>query len=80
MVLENIYRLRTLGHGPSEAVVQGTREVRRSILAATITTIAVFIPFAYSSNYLVELLGKHIGVSIISTLSVSMFKSGAKGL
>ncbi len=75
VVLENIYRLRTLGFKPAEAVLQGTREVWRSILAATLTTIAVFIPFAFSSNYLVELLGKHIGVSIISTLSVSLVVS-----
>ena len=75
VVLENIYRLRTLGFKPTEAVLQGTREVWRSILAATLTTIAVFIPFAFSSNYLVELLGKHIGVSIISTLSVSLVVS-----
>jgi len=75
VVLENIYRLRTLGLKPTEAVLQGTREVWRSILAATLTTIAVFIPFAFSSNYLVELLGKHIGVSIISTLSVSLVVS-----
>ncbi len=75
VVLENIYRLRTLGFKPTEAVLQGTREVWRSILAATLTTIAVFIPFAFSSNYLVKLLGKHIGVSIISTLSVSLVVS-----
>jgi ABC-type multidrug transport system ATPase subunit/predicted RND superfamily exporter protein len=75
VVLENIYRLRTLGLKPTEAVLRGTREVWRSILAATLTTIAVFIPFAFSSNYLVELLGKHIGVSIISTLSVSLVVS-----
>lgn len=75
VVLENIYRLRTLGYKPSDAVLQGTREVWRSILAATLTTIAVFTPFIFSSNYLVQLLGKHIGVSIISTLSVSLFVS-----
>jgi len=75
VVLENIYRLRTLGYKPSEAVIQGTREVWRAILAATLTTIAVFIPFAFSSNFLVKLLGKHIGVSIISTLSVSLVVS-----
>jgi len=75
VVLENIYRLRTLGFKPTEAVLQGTREVWRSILAATLTTVAVFLPFAFSSNYLVKLLGKHIGVSIISTLSVSLVVS-----
>lgn len=75
VVLENIYRLRSLGYKAADAVLQGTREVWRSILAATLTTIAVFIPFVFSTNYLVQLLGKHIGVSIISTLAVSLFVS-----
>jgi multidrug efflux pump subunit AcrB/ABC-type multidrug transport system ATPase subunit len=75
VVLENIYRLRTRGYKPTEAVLQGTREVWRSIVAATLTTIAVFLPFTFSNDYLVKLLGKHIGVSIISTLSVSLVVS-----
>ncbi|MFC2116310.1 efflux RND transporter permease subunit [Bacteroidota bacterium] len=75
VVLENIYRLRTLGYKPAEAVIKGTREVWRSILAATLTTIAVFIPFVFSTNFLVQLLGKNIGVSIISTLTVSLVVS-----
>lgn len=72
VVLENIYRLRTIGYKPAEAVMKGTREVWRSIFAATLTTIAVFLPFVFSTNFLVQLLGKHIGVSIISTLTVSL--------
>ncbi|MCK5570669.1 MAG: efflux RND transporter permease subunit, partial [Spirochaetes bacterium] len=75
VVLENIYRLRTIGYKPAEAVMKGTLEVWRSILAATLTTIAVFIPFVFSTNFLVQLLGKHIGVSIISTLTVSLMVS-----
>ncbi|HDR68734.1 MAG TPA: efflux RND transporter permease subunit, partial [Bacteroidaceae bacterium] len=75
VVLENIYRLRALGYPPAKAAIQGTREVWRSIVAATLTTIAVFLPFIFSSNYLVQLLGKHIGVSIISTLTVSLIIS-----
>jgi multidrug efflux pump subunit AcrB/ABC-type multidrug transport system ATPase subunit len=75
VVLENIYRLRGLGVKPAEAVVQGTSEVWRSIVAATGTTIAVFIPFIFSTDFLVKLLAKHIGVSIVSTLSVSLFVS-----
>ncbi|MCD4710482.1 MAG: efflux RND transporter permease subunit, partial [Bacteroidales bacterium] len=75
VVLENIYRLRSLGVKPGEAVVRGTGEVWRSIVAATGTTIAVFIPFIFSSDFLVKLLARHIGVSIISTLTVSLFVS-----
>jgi len=75
VVLENIYRLRSLGIKPAEAVVRGTGEVWRSIVAATGTTIAVFIPFIFSSEFLVKLLARHIGVSIVSTLAVSLFVS-----
>ncbi len=75
VVLENIYRLRSLGVKPAEAVVRGTGEVWRSIVAATATTIAVFIPFIFSSEFLIKLLVRNIGVSIISTLTVSLFVS-----
>ncbi|PTN07664.1 multidrug efflux pump subunit AcrB [Mangrovibacterium marinum] len=72
VVLENIYRLAGKGVEPDTAVLQGTTEVWRSIVAATLTTITVFLPFVFSSNYMIEMLGKNVGVSIISTLLVSL--------
>ena len=72
VVLENIYRLSASGATPERSVTQGTKEVWRSILAATLTTVTVFLPFVFSDNFLIKLMGHHIGVSIISTLSVSL--------
>lgn len=72
VVLENIYRLAGNKYSPDEAVMQGTKEVWRSIVAATLTTITVFLPFVFSTNYQIEMLGENIGVSIISTLVVSL--------
>jgi multidrug efflux pump subunit AcrB/ABC-type multidrug transport system ATPase subunit len=72
VVLENVYRLSGAGYAAERAVTQGTREVWRSILAATLTTITVFLPFVFSENFLIKLLGNNIGVSIISTLSISL--------
>ena len=72
VVMENIYRLASQGVDTDTAVIQGTTEVWRSILAATLTTVVVFLPFAFSKNFFVGILGKHIGVSIISTLLVSL--------
>jgi len=72
VVLENIYRLRTLGYSPTESVIKGTGEVWRSVVAATGTTVAVFVPFIFSFEFLIKLLARHIGVSIISTLVVSL--------
>ena len=72
VVLENIYRLAGQGKDSGTAVKQGTREVWRSIFAGTLTTIIVFLPFIFSGNFLVKMIGKNIGVSIISTLLISL--------
>jgi len=72
VVLENIYRLSASGLPPERSVIQGTTEVWRAILAATLTTVTVFLPFVFTDNFLIKLFGTHIGVSIVSTLMVSM--------
>lgn len=73
VVLENIYRLSASGCTPERSVTQGTKEVWRSIVAATLTTVTVFLPFVFSDNFMIKLIGHHIGVSIISTLTISLF-------
>lgn len=73
VVLENIYRQATHQKSFDDAVMIGTKEVWRSIFAATLTTITVFLPFIFSNNYMIKVIGNHIGVSIISTLTVSLF-------
>ena len=72
VVIENIYRHVVNKQKTEEAVVNGTKEVMRSVIAATLTTVTVFLPFVFSSNFLVTIIGTHIGVSIISTLLVSL--------
>lgn len=72
VVLENIYRLASKKVNRNDAVIKGTGEVWRSIFAATLTTVTVFLPFVFSDNFFIGLIGKHIGVSIISTLLVSL--------
>ncbi len=44
VVLENIYRHRSMGKDPFEAAYEGTREVWTAILASTLTNIVVFTP------------------------------------
>jgi HAE1 family hydrophobic/amphiphilic exporter-1 len=44
VVLENIYRHRSLGEDRLTAVTNGPREVARAITASTLTTILVFLP------------------------------------
>ncbi|MDA3929904.1 MAG: efflux RND transporter permease subunit [Prolixibacteraceae bacterium] len=71
VVLENIYRLAGRGMSLRDSVIQGTREVWRSILAATLTTICVFVPFFFTDDMIVKLFGRQIGVSIVATLFIS---------
>jgi len=47
VVLENIYRKWQEGTDPSEAAERGARDVVLPILAATLTTLIVFLPFVY---------------------------------
>jgi multidrug efflux pump subunit AcrB/ABC-type multidrug transport system ATPase subunit len=73
VVLENIYRLSGKRYDADLAVTQGTSEVLRSIIASTLTTIIVFLPFLFSSEFMIKLLGNNIGVSVISTMIISLF-------
>jgi multidrug efflux pump subunit AcrB len=65
VVLENIYRLAGAGKDAETSVKQGLREVVRAIFASTVTTIIVFLPFLFTTNFLIKLIGKNISVSII---------------
>jgi HAE1 family hydrophobic/amphiphilic exporter-1 len=47
VVLENVYRRWKLGEAPEIAAEEGSREVVLAVLAGTLTTIVVFIPFVY---------------------------------
>ncbi len=72
VVLENIYRLAGTGKDPETAVKQGTTEVWKAIFASTSTTVIIFLPFLFTSSFIIRMLGKNISVSIISTLLVSL--------
>jgi multidrug efflux pump subunit AcrB/ABC-type multidrug transport system ATPase subunit len=72
VVLENIYRLAGKRYDADLAVTQGTTEVMRAIIASTLTTIIVFLPFVFSSEFMIKLLGDNIGVSVISTMMISL--------
>ncbi|MGK7311956.1 MAG: efflux RND transporter permease subunit [Candidatus Longimicrobiales bacterium M2_2A_002] len=74
VVLENIYRRRKLGDRPAEAAERGARDVVLPILAATLTTVVVLIPFVYLQGelqvYYVP-LAIVVGFSLIASLFVA---------
>ena len=50
VVLENIYRFAAEGHDRMDSCVEGTREVTTSVLASTLTTVAVFLPLGLTGG------------------------------
>ena len=72
VVLENIVRHASLTGDVRQAVVRGTKEVARAIFASTLTTVAVFCPFLFSTKFEVRTLGAQAGASVITTLLVSL--------
>ncbi|RCW38416.1 efflux RND transporter permease subunit [Marinilabilia salmonicolor] len=72
VVMENIYRMTSRGGKPEDIVVKGTSGIWRSVTAATFTTIVVFLPFVFATNQVLSEVARHVSVSIVSTLLVSL--------
>ena len=73
VVLENIYRNAKKTSDSLRATKLGTGQMVRSVSASTLTTIAIFLPFIFADEYMIRVVGFQIGVSIISTLLISLF-------
>ena len=74
VVLENIYRRRKLGEPAAEAAEHGAREVVLPVLAATLTTLVVLIPFVYLQGELRVFyvpLAVVVGFSLFASLFVA---------
>jgi HAE1 family hydrophobic/amphiphilic exporter-1 len=74
VVLENIFRRRRGGESPELAAERGARQVVLPILAATLTTVIVFIPFVYLQGelrvYYVP-LAIVVGMALVASLFVA---------
>ena len=75
VVLENIFRHRQLGAGADEAADRGASEVAMAVTAATLTTVAVFLPVAYVQGVAGELFAPQawtVTFSLLASLVVSL--------
>ena len=75
VVLENIFRHRQLGLSADEAADAGATEVAMAISAATLTTVAVFLPIAYVQGVAGELFAPQawtVTFSLLASLVVSL--------
>ena len=75
VVLENIYRHRQMGKGPARAALDGAGEVWGAVLAATMTTVAVFVPILLiqeEAGQLFRDIALAIAISVALSMAVSM--------
>ncbi|MFC1733671.1 efflux RND transporter permease subunit [candidate division KSB1 bacterium] len=74
VVMENIFRHRSLGKSKKEAAISGTGEVGAAIAASTLTTLIVFVPIFYTQGIGTELFkdqAKTVAFSLLSSLFVA---------
>ncbi|HHZ02883.1 MAG TPA: efflux RND transporter permease subunit [Tissierellia bacterium] len=75
VVLENIYRNRSLGLDRSTAAVDGANEVGMAITASTLTTIAVFLPIVFTGGLAAMIFKEFalsVAISLLSSLIVAL--------
>lgn len=71
VVLENVFRHRAMGKRPFEAAVEGTAEVWGSMLASTLTTLAVFVPIIFVEQEAGQLFRDiAIALALVNALSL----------
>ena len=75
VVLESIYRKLERGADRLEAVKQGTREVQMAVIAATLTSIIIFVPLVFGAQSMLSFWLRHCGLAIIFALLCSLFLS-----
>lgn len=72
VVMENIYRCRTIGLSRYDAAVEGTKQVASAIVSSTLTTICVFVPIVFTEG-LSRQLFSDVGLTIAFALLASLF-------
>ncbi len=71
IVIENVIRLREEGYSLRDAAIKGSAEVEMPVVAATLTTIAVFLPLVFIKGIAGELF-KDQSYAIVFSLSASI--------
>ncbi|HTK08658.1 MAG TPA: efflux RND transporter permease subunit [Ktedonobacteraceae bacterium] len=75
VVLENIYRHLHSGEEKLAAVLNGVREVAGAVTASTITTVAVFLPIAFTTGIVGEFFRPFsftVTIALLASLFVSL--------
>ena len=85
VVVENIYRLRSMGYSRVQAAVSGAVQVAGAITASTLTTICVFVPIIFVDGMTRDIftdLALTVAYSLLASLLIALtvVPAMAKGL
>lgn len=75
VVLENIFRHRSMGKSKYQAAVEGTQEVVSAVVASTLTTVAVYLPFVFVGGMTAQIVipfALTICFALVASLVVSI--------
>ena len=75
VVLESIFQRLEMGEPPVRAARLGAGEVSVAVVAATSTTLIIFVPLLFDSESQISIMLSHAGISIIFALLCSLFIS-----
>jgi len=75
VVMENIFRHRELGADRKSAARLGAREVSTAVIAATLTSVIVFLPLIFNKPSEMNIYLKELGITVCFTLIASLFIS-----
>jgi len=72
VVVESIFRRRSMGDGPVDAAARGTGHVAGAIVASTLTTCAVFLPIVFVRGLAARLVNG-LAFTVVVSLLASLF-------
>lgn len=75
VVIESIFRQQELGRDRRASVRVGSREVSAAVVAATLTSVIVFLPVIFDKRNALNIQLREIGVTVCLTLLASLFVS-----
>ncbi|MBD3235791.1 MAG: MMPL family transporter [Candidatus Eisenbacteria bacterium] len=75
VVMENIFRHQQRGTDRRTAARIGSREVANAVVAATLTSVIVFIPLIFNKPSQMNIYLKEMGITVCLTLLASLFVS-----
>jgi HAE1 family hydrophobic/amphiphilic exporter-1 len=75
VVIENIFRHQEMGDDQKTAARLGAREVSTAVIAATLTSVIVFLPLIFNKPSEMNIYLKELGITVCLTLLASLFIS-----